>query len=99
MILRQKKRRSEIEKALASNTEMFTDPDNTVESDEFNEIVDQTLDDMPERSAAIFRMSRFEEMKYSEIADVLNISIKTVEANMSRALALLRKNLEKYINK
>ena len=45
-----------------------------------------------------FRMSRYEGKKYAEIADELKISVKTVEASMSRALALFRKNLERYIN-
>jgi RNA polymerase sigma-70 factor, ECF subfamily len=98
MILRQKKRRSEIESILASDAELSTDPENLLESEEINDIVNRTLINLPERSASVFKMSRFEGMKYTEIAEKLNISVKTVEANMSKALALFRQNLEKYIN-
>ena len=98
MILRQNKRRLEIEKEMAGKTALHENPASTLESDEINEIVSQTLEDLSLRSAEIFRMSRFDGMKYTEIADTLNISVKTVEANMSKALALFRKNLENYIN-
>ena len=98
MILRQKKRRSEIESNLASESRMSTEPEDLLETEEINDIVNRTLINLPERSATIFKMSRFEGMKYSEIAEKLNISVKTVEANMSKALAMFRQNLEKYIN-
>jgi RNA polymerase sigma-70 factor (ECF subfamily) len=38
-------------------------------------------------------MSRFEGLKYSDIADELSISIKTVEANMGKALKEFKKEL------
>jgi RNA polymerase sigma-70 factor (ECF subfamily) len=41
-------------------------------------------------------MSRFEGLKYKEIAERLLISIKTVEANMGKALKLFRENLKEY---
>lgn len=46
---------------------------------------------MPEKRRMIFEMSRKEELKYSEIAEKLNISQKTVEAQISKALDYLRK--------
>jgi RNA polymerase sigma-70 factor (ECF subfamily) len=51
------------------------------------------LDKLPERCGRIFCMSRFEGLKYAEIADKLSISIKTVEANMGRALKEFRNEL------
>ncbi|MCI0523500.1 MAG: RNA polymerase sigma-70 factor [Bacteroidales bacterium] len=51
------------------------------------------LDRLPERCSEIFRMSRFEGMKYSEIAERLSVSLKTVEANMGKALKEFRKVL------
>jgi RNA polymerase sigma-70 factor (ECF subfamily) len=51
------------------------------------------IEKLPEKCGKIFCMSRFEGLKYSEIAQKLSISIKTVEANMGRALKEFRKAL------
>ncbi|MFZ0280732.1 MAG: RNA polymerase sigma-70 factor [Bacteroidales bacterium] len=51
------------------------------------------LERLPERCGKIFCMSRFEGLKYSEIAERLSVSVKTVEANMGRALREFRKAL------
>ncbi len=64
---------------------------------ELQVIIDQTLDSLPERCSRIFRLNRFEGLKYHEIAMKLSISIKTVEANMGKALKMLRKNLKDYV--
>lgn len=59
--------------------------------------ITQTLDSLPEKCRQIFVMSRYEEMKYKEIAEKLEISIKTVETQMSKALKALRNNLVEYM--
>jgi RNA polymerase sigma-70 factor, ECF subfamily len=69
---------------------------NDLEARELNEIIEATLDELPERCRQIFKLSRFEGLKYNEIAEKLSISIKTVEANMGKALQLFRKNLKHY---
>jgi RNA polymerase sigma-70 factor (family 1) len=51
------------------------------------------LERLPEKCGKIFCMNRFEGLKYSEIAEKLSISVKTVEANMGRALKEFRKIL------
>jgi len=51
------------------------------------------LERLPEKCGKIFCMSRFEGLKYSEIAERLSVSVKTVEANMGRALKEFRKEL------
>lgn len=51
------------------------------------------LDRLPERCGKIFCMNRFEGLKYTEIAEKLSVSVKTVEANMGRALKEFRKAL------
>jgi RNA polymerase sigma-70 factor (ECF subfamily) len=51
------------------------------------------LERLPEKCGKIFCMSRFEGLKYSEIAKKLSVSVKTVEANMGRALKEFRKAL------
>jgi len=54
------------------------------------------LERLPERCGKIFCMSRFEGLKYSEIAERLSVSVKTVEANMGKALKEFRKALAEY---
>jgi len=55
--------------------------------------VTKVLERLPERCGEIFRMSRFDGLKYNEIAEKLSVSLKTVEANMGRALKEFRKAL------
>ncbi len=74
----------------------------TFESDAFTESELQTkinnaLGKLPEKCRQVFQLSRFEELKYKEIAAKLNISVKTVEAQMSKALKILREELKDYI--
>jgi len=67
-----------------------------VEIHELNDVINATLQQMPERCSRIFRMNRFEGKKYREIADILSISVKTVEADMGKALQIFRKSLKEF---
>jgi RNA polymerase sigma-70 factor, ECF subfamily len=51
------------------------------------------IERLPDKCGRIFCMNRFEGLKYSEIAEKLSISVKTVEANMGRALKEFRRVL------
>ena len=55
------------------------------------------INELPEQCRTIFQMSRFEELKYAEIALELGISIKTVENQISKALKRLRIQLAEYL--
>lgn len=57
----------------------------------------QALNELPEQCRTIFQMSRFEELRYKEIADRLGISVKTVENQMGKALKLLRVKLVEFL--
>jgi RNA polymerase sigma-70 factor (ECF subfamily) len=57
----------------------------------------QAMSELPEQCRTIFQMSRFEELKYQEIADRLGLSIKTVENQMGKALKLLRLKLIDFL--
>jgi RNA polymerase sigma factor (sigma-70 family) len=56
--------------------------------------INSALESLPEKCREIFMMSRFEHLKYKEIADKLNLSPKTVERQISIALDKLRKMLK-----
>lgn len=65
----------------------------------FNELsksIEKAIDSLPRQCREIFMMSRFENMKYHEIADKLGISVKTVEKKMSISLEILRVALKDY---
>lgn len=81
---------------LANGSETDTSSEITGVSEEVERIMERTLKSLPDRCSKIFRLNRFEGMKYQEIAEKLSISVKTVEANMGKALKLLRKNLKDY---
>ena len=53
--------------------------------------------EMPEKRREVFMLSRFDGLKYAEIAERLNLSQKTVEAHMSAAIKQLKEGLKDYI--
>lgn len=57
----------------------------------------QAMNTLPEQCRLVFQLSRFEELKYAEIAEQLQISIKTVENHMGKALKLMREQLRDYL--
>ncbi len=65
-----------------------------LEAGELEQSLQKAIDGLPERCRIIFTLSRFEDLKYQQIADQLGISIKTVENQMSKALRVIRLSLE-----
>lgn len=59
--------------------------------------VQRAFASLPEQCRRVFELNRFEELKYREIAEQLNISIKTVEKHISKALRVLRAELAEYM--
>ena len=59
--------------------------------------IDEAIGELPEKCREIFVMNRYENLKYQEIADKLQISVKTVETQMSRALQHMRLRLAAYL--
>lgn len=57
----------------------------------------EALKQLPEQCRTIFQMSRFENLKYREIADQLGLSVKTVENQMGKALRIMRTQLAEYL--
>lgn len=67
-----------------------------VEEAELNARINASINQLPEKCREIFILCRFEGLKYSEIAEKLDISIKTVEMQMGIALKKIRNNLTDY---
>lgn len=68
-----------------------------LESEELKLKIQHAIDELPPERKKVFLMSRFEELKYSEIAEKLGISVKTVETQMSKALKHLKTKLSEYL--
>jgi len=64
---------------------------------EVEEIIRKTLDELPEQTRTIFFKSRYENMTNREIAAELDLSIKTIEFHISKALKLFRSRLKDYL--
>ena len=67
-----------------------------LEAEELEVQIEGAIRDLPERCRLVFGLSRFEEMSNKEIAAHLEISVKTVENQMTKALRLLREKLTPY---
>lgn len=68
------------------------------EPSEFVQAAQRAIENLPSRARQVYKLSRREGLTYREIASVLDISVKTVESQMSRALKTLRQSLAQYIS-
>ena len=80
-----------------SPSESSIDPHQQMEYEELQKLINTTLAKLSVRRRRIFEMHRMEGRKYGEIASLLSISVKTVEAEMTKALRILREEVENYI--
>jgi RNA polymerase sigma-70 factor (ECF subfamily) len=71
-------------------------PDQVMDARSMNDMITNTIDGLPERCRQVFMLSRFEQMTNAEIAEALEISVKTVENQMTKALKVIREAIEKY---
>jgi len=60
--------------------------------------IDASILELPEKCREIFVLNRYENLKYQEIANKLQISVKTVETQMSKALQHMRIRLAEFIS-
>lgn len=77
-----------------SNPAVSAEPaDFEMEAREFEEMLQETLASIPEKSRIVFLMSRIEKLTYVEIAGSLGLSVKAVEKRMKGALEHIRKRI------
>ena len=79
------------------STQSDSEQTDALEAAELQDRINRAIEGMPEQCARIFKMSRFEQLKYQEIADQLGLSIKTVENQMGKALKIIREALKDYL--
>jgi len=73
-------------------------PESQLLEKETQQLIMNAVNDLPPKCREIFCMNRFDDLTYNEISSILDISIKTVETQMSRALKFLRKRLASFFN-
>jgi RNA polymerase sigma-70 factor (ECF subfamily) len=96
--LRSKKNKPYEEISATTPFEEVRDAEQNYLHDELEDKVRKAVDTLPPRCRAVFQLSRFEEKSYQEIADELEISKKTVEHQMGKALRVLRELLGPYLS-
>lgn len=74
-----------------------TSADSKIAYSELQKKLQRAMNELPEQCRTIFQLSRFEELKYKEIAYLLGLSVKTVENQMGKALKLLRLKLVDFL--
>jgi len=89
---REKKRSFELFKNFVFN-ETCDSPEELLAFEEVKENYSKALASMPEKQRTVFLLSRTDNLKYREIAEMLEISVKAVEKRMKLALEHLRKHL------
>jgi RNA polymerase sigma-70 factor (ECF subfamily) len=79
--------------------EMSAQPvgDDELRDREIDAALKNAMASLPPRCRAVFELSRVQGLKYAEIATALDISIKTVEAQMGKALRIIRERMAEYL--
>ncbi len=70
-----------------------SDPNEILQYDELYQLLDKTINALPQQCKKVFVLSRMENKRYLDIAAELNISVKAIEAHISKALRILRKKV------
>jgi RNA polymerase sigma-70 factor (ECF subfamily) len=68
-------------------------PEKNLDDLELAKAVQEAVAELPEKTRLVFSMSKYDQLTYAQIAEILEISIKTVETHMGRALKFLRQKL------
>lgn len=79
------------------NEELADQASRKIQLRQLEEKLHEALTELPEQCRTIFQLSRFDELRYREIAEKLDISVKTVENQMGKALKILRNRLADFL--
>lgn len=70
-----------------------TTPEDDLISKEAVSEINEAINDLPEKIKIVFKLIREDNLKYKEVAEILGISVKTVESHMTTAVRKLRETL------
>lgn len=95
--LKKQKNQRKITYADFTNVDKFFDFQDPILLEELELAIKKSIDMLPNQCKKVFMMHRYEDLSYRKIAHNLNISIKTVETQISRAIKSLRKSMIEYL--
>lgn len=81
-----------------SESQMEHSPEYIYQEEEFKERLEEAVSSLPEKQRVVFLMSRIDKLKNKEIAEALDLSIKTVEKHITSALRALKDQLDEISN-
>ncbi len=93
--IRNKKKNVMIENVSEKEFAQTFDP---MAASELETEIEIAIQSLPEKCRMVFELNRGEGLKYAQIADKMGISVKTVEAQMSKALSVLREHLKEFLS-
>ncbi|WP_242203483.1 RNA polymerase sigma-70 factor [Aestuariivivens insulae] len=76
---------------------LTNDTASTIIKNELEALINESIESLPERCRLVFIKSRFEGMKHKQISSELDISNKTVENHISKAIKHLKQSLKDYL--
>lgn len=83
---------------IALNQNSYESASSRLTYNELSAKINEGIDTLPPACRKVFRLSRMEGLSYKEIAGILEISVKTVENQMGKALKMMRKHLADFIS-
>lgn len=95
--IKHQKVKSSFQEHYSNYAEASNDASATMIASELEVQIQEAINELPQQCRIIFQLSRFEQLKYQQIADQLNISVKTVENQMGKALKVMRLKLVEFL--
>lgn len=95
-LLNRKQIKERIIRTMANNIYHLEDPDFYI-VDELVQKIEEAISNLPETYREAFKLNRFDNMSYKEIATKYNVSVKTIDYRIGQALKILRIELKDYL--
>jgi RNA polymerase sigma-70 factor (ECF subfamily) len=73
-------------------------PESVLISKELKEAIGRAIDHLPERCKLIYSLAKIEQLKYKEIAQILDISVKTIDHQLTIAIKKIGDEIQAYLN-
>jgi RNA polymerase sigma-70 factor (family 1) len=91
--LSREKKQLSTEDLMSDRQDTTANPEERIIENEMIDEIHKAIEKLPEKCRYVYLMKRYDDLKYHEIAEILDISINTVKTQMKRALKSLLKNL------